>query len=224
MSRKIGIVTIGQAPRTDVQPIFQKYLPDVEVVQAGVLDGLQKNQIDQTLSPVDGDYVLTTRLQTGDSVLVARHKIESLLQQKVHQLEDAQCDPILVLCTGVFESLITKKSVLLEPDHVIPPVVAVLIKNRKLGVIAPLEEQIDDLEEKWTNVGLYPYMAAASPYTGDHSEFERAVQKLKAQGAEVLLMDCMGYDEQMKADVMEISGLPVILSNALMVKLMSELV
>jgi protein AroM len=224
MARKIGIVTIGQAPRTDVQPIFQKYLPGVEVVQAGALDGLQKDQIDQTLSPVDGDYVLTTRLQTGDSVVVARHKIESLLQQKVYQLEDTQCDPILVLCTGVFESLTTKKSVFLEPDHVIPPVVAALIKDRKLGVIAPLVEQIDDLEEKWTNVGLYPYMAAASPYTGDHPEFERAVQELKAQGAEVLLMDCMGYDELMKADVMEISGLPVILSNALMVKLMSELV
>lgn len=224
MDRKIGIVTIGQAPRKDVQPIFQKYLPEGRVIQAGALDGLKKEEIDQTLSPVDGDYVLTTRLQTGDSVVIARHKIESLLQQKIYQLEEAHCDPILVLCTGVFESLTTKKSVLLEPDHVIPPVVAALIKDRKLGVIAPLVEQIDSLEEKWTNVGVFPCMAAASPYTGDRSEFERAVEELKNKGAEVLLMDCMGYDEQMKAAVMEISGLPVILSNALMAKLMSELV
>ena len=224
MTRKVGIVTIGQAPRKDVQPIFQKYLSDIEVIQAGALDGLDKNQIDQTLSPTDGDYILTTRLLTGDSVVLARHKMESLLQQKIHQLEDAHCDPILVLCTGVFESLTTKKSVLLEPDHVIPPVVAALVKDRKLGVIVPLVEQIHSIEEKWTKVGLSPFMAAASPYTSNRSEFERAVKKLKAQGAEVLLMDCMGYDEQMKTDVIEFSGLPVILSNVLMVKLMLELV
>jgi protein AroM len=224
MHRKIGIVTIGQAPRTDILPIFQKYFSESGVIQAGALDGLQKEEIDQTLSPAQGDYVLTTRLKTGESVVLARHKIQPLLQQKVNELEAAQCDPILVLCTGVFENLTTKKSVLLEPDHVIPPVVAALIKGRKLGVIAPLEEQIDSLEEKWTEVGLFPYMAAASPYTGDRDKWGRAVEKLKKQGAEMLLMDCMGYDEQMKAEVMEISGLPVILSNALVAKLMSELV
>ncbi|WP_156877577.1 AroM family protein [Shimazuella kribbensis] len=224
MTKRIGIVTIGQAPRKDIASIFDAYFKDVEILQAGALDDLSKTEIDETMSPVDGDYVLTTRLVTGDSVVVAREKIEPLLQQKIYQLENASCDPILILCTGVFEDLRTNKSVLVEPDRVLPPVVAALVQNRKLGIIAPLVEQVGSIEGKWVDVDLSPLIAAASPYTGSRSDFEEAAKKLKEQGAQVLLLDCMGYDEQMREYVIEISGLPVILSNALIAKLMSELV
>jgi protein AroM len=224
MTKKIGMLTIGQAPRTDIEPIFFPYFTDVEIVQAGALDDLSRSEIDANMSPMDGDYILTTRLVTGDSVVVAREKIEPLLQQKIYRLENASCDPILILCTGVFEGLQTRKSVLIEPDRVIPPIVSALVQNRLLGIITPLVEQVEAIEEKWTEVGLSPLIAAASPYTGDRRDFEKAVEKLKEQGAEVLLLDCMGYDEQMRKSVKEISGLSVILSNALIAKWMSELV
>ena len=39
--KRIGAITIGQSPRVDVVPEMQQILgPDVEIVQAGVLDGL----------------------------------------------------------------------------------------------------------------------------------------------------------------------------------------
>jgi protein AroM len=224
MSRKIGMVTIGQSPRTDIEPIFQKYLPDAQIVQAGALDGLEKAEIESTLFPSDGDYVLTTRLRSGDSVVLARHKMEDLLQQKIFALEDAGCDPILVLCTGVFDHITTKKSLLVEPDRVIPPAVAAVIGKKQLGLIVPLEEQVTSLEEKWVAVGKKPLVAVASPYTGEFADFADAAKELEAAGADVLLLDCMGYDETMKQWVLDSAPLPVILSNAFMVKLVSELV
>ena len=47
---RIGMVTVGQAPRTDVVPDMATLLPDVEIVQAGALDGLDRAAI-ATLAP-----------------------------------------------------------------------------------------------------------------------------------------------------------------------------
>jgi len=47
--------------------------------------------------------------------------------------------------------------------------------------------------------------------------------ELKDQ-ADLILLDCMGYTESARELVQQISGKPVILSNALMAKLVSEMV
>ena len=41
MKKKLGVITIGQSPRSDVVPEIIPYLGDnVEVIEAGALDGL----------------------------------------------------------------------------------------------------------------------------------------------------------------------------------------
>src|SRR5207249_542441 len=50
---RIGMVTIGQAPRADVVPDMAALLPGVEIVEAGALDGLDRTAI-ASLAP-DGD-------------------------------------------------------------------------------------------------------------------------------------------------------------------------
>jgi protein AroM len=137
--KKLGVVTIGQAPRRDVSPILEKYIGDnVEIKQVGVLDGMTKEYIERSLYPEKGDYVLTTRLLSEDSVVLSREKIAPILQQKVNDLEERGYRQILLLCTGVFPGLYTKKAFLIEPDHVIPPSVSALVRDRKFGLIVPL--------------------------------------------------------------------------------------
>ena len=54
--KKIGTVTIGQAPRIDVIPGIVPILgSDVEIVESGALDGLSLSEIRQ-FSPQQGDY------------------------------------------------------------------------------------------------------------------------------------------------------------------------
>ncbi|NCB17973.1 MAG: hypothetical protein EOM65_17595 [Synergistales bacterium] len=46
MRKIIGTVTIGQSPRTDVIPDIASILgPDVEIREAGALDGLSRDEI-----------------------------------------------------------------------------------------------------------------------------------------------------------------------------------
>ena len=58
---KIGAITIGQAPRTDVTAdILHIFDDSLELVQAGGLDGLTKEQIAE-FAPGKDDYVLVSR-------------------------------------------------------------------------------------------------------------------------------------------------------------------
>lgn len=64
---KIGAITIGQAPRTDVTAdILHIFDDSLELVQAGGLDGLTKEQIAE-FAPGKDDYVLVSRLTDGSS-------------------------------------------------------------------------------------------------------------------------------------------------------------
>lgn len=221
---KLGVITIGQAPRKDVTPILEAHLPKrVEMIQAGVLDGLTKEYIDVHLQPGEHDYMLTSRLTTGQSVIMGRNKIQPILQNKIFEMEEQGVKHILLLCTGVFPGLHTRASYLIEPDHIIPPAVKAMVGSRRLGVIVPLEEQKASLKPKYEPHGLHPEFAVASPYLFTDGNFQAAASELKDK-ADIFLLDCMGYTEEARALVAEETGLPVILSNAIMAKIVSEMI
>jgi protein AroM len=222
--KKLGMITIGQAPRTDVAPIIEKYLDGrAELVQVGVLDGMTKEYIEQNLYPEANDYVLTSRLVTNESVIMSREKIKPILQEKIDYLEEIGIKQILLLCTGVFPGLTTKTSFLIEPDHMIPPTVKALVANRRFGVIVPLVEQKENLKPKYSPYGMDPLFAVASPYKHDMASYEAAANELK-NSVDIILLDCMGYTEEARELVVNATGLPVILSNAIMAKLVSEMI
>lgn len=222
--KKLGMITIGQAPRTDIAPIIEKYLDGrAELVQVGVLDGMSKEDIEQYLSPEKDDYVLTSRLVSNESVIMSREKIKPILQEKITYLEKQGIEQILLLCTGVFPGLTTSSSHLIEPDHIIPPTVKALVGDRRFGVIVPLHEQKETLYPKFSPFGLEPFFAVASPYHQDKAGYADAAEKLKNK-VDIILLDCMGYTEETREVISIKTGLPVILSNAIMAKLISEMI
>ena len=88
--------------------------------------------------PVPDEPVLVTRLQDGSAVEVSRRKMRESVQDMLASLEGEGSDVILLLCTGTFAGLECRMAWLVEPDHIIPPVVAGLMQRRRLGVIVPL--------------------------------------------------------------------------------------
>jgi len=133
---RLGMITIGQAPRKDVAPILERYLEGrAELVQVGVLDGFSKAHIEANLAPEPGDYVLTSRLATGESVVMSREKIQPILQRKIHELEERGIRQILLLCTGVFTGLKTNTAHLIEPDLILPPTVKAMAGGRASALL-----------------------------------------------------------------------------------------
>src|SRR5216683_7647268 len=67
--RTLGTLTIGQAPRPDVVPIIDRYVPaSVRRVHRGVLDGLSHSEIAARYRPEAGEPALVTRIEDGTVV------------------------------------------------------------------------------------------------------------------------------------------------------------
>ena len=221
---KLGTLTIGQAPRADITPILDAVLgAELPRQHAGVLDGRSREEIDRDFAPQPDGALLITKLLDGTSVVIDRQHTERAAQAKLTALEAAGCTTILMLCTGHFESLRTERARLIEPDRILPPTVAALVQDAQLGIIVPLAEQIASEAGKWAPLARPPIYAAASPYGGDGLTVAEAAEALAERGAQILLMDCMGFVESHRQDAAT-AGLPVILSNALIAKIVSEVV
>src|SRR5262245_34625159 len=118
--RTLGTLTIGQAPRRDVVPIIEKHVPaGTRLVHRGALDGMTRADVAAQFSPDPGEAALITSLQDGgSSVLLSRQRMRDQVQRVVQRLEGDGCDVILILCTGTFEGLESRKAWLVEPDHI----------------------------------------------------------------------------------------------------------
>ena len=221
--RVLGTLTIGQAPRPDVVPIIDRHVSaEIRRIHRGVLDGLGHAEIAARYRPEGGEPELVTWLQDGTEVVLSRRRMKDGVQAVLSALEDEGCDVILLLCTGTFDALACDKAWLVEPDHIIPATVAGLVERRQLGVIVPIASQIGSESGKWRGLHRPPVFAAVSPYGGTSDAVLDAGKQLKAQGAAALLLDCIGFTERHRQALLPL-GLPVIVSNAVAAKALSEL-
>ncbi|HEX3954952.1 MAG TPA: AroM family protein [Stellaceae bacterium] len=221
--RVLGSLTIGQAPRADVVPIIERHIPaGVRHIHRGVLDGLSAAQIAARYRPEPGDALLISRLLDGTVLELSRERMRDGVQDALLALEGEGCDVVLVLCTGTFTGLHTRQTWLVEPDHIIPGMVAGLVEHRQLGIIVPLAGQIESERDKWNGLAQPPIFSVVSPYAGSPEEMLAAGADLKSRGAAAILLDCIGFTEQHRAALTPL-GLPVMLSNAIAAKAVSEL-
>ena len=221
--RVLGTLTIGQAPRPDVVPIIDRYVSaEVRRIHRGVLDGLSHAEIAARYKPEEGEPELVTRLQDGTEITLSRARMKDGVQQALAALEAEGCDAILLLCTGTFDGLECKKAWLIEPDHIIPAMVAGLVEQHQLGVLVPIASQIGSESGKWRTLHRQPIFAAVSPYGATPEAVLDAGKQLKGQGAAAILLDCIGFTERHRQALLPL-GLPVILSNAVAAKALSEL-
>ena len=217
---KIGAITIGQSPRIDVTPEIIGYMGKVEVLEAGALDGLTKEEIAR-FKPAEGDYVLTSRLNDGSSVVIAERYILPQLQQCIYDLEAKGVKLIMFYCTGefpVFHSSVP----LYFPDAMLKSTVPSLVGGRSVVILTPLPEQIEQSLKKWNSIPNVKSVAA-TPY-GSWENLEKAADSLQGTNTGLIVMDCIGYTKKMKELFVQKTGAQVVLSRTLMARLIGELV
>lgn len=218
---KIGCITIGQTPRADVLeelvPIFGS---EVQILEAGALDGLTKERIEAEFQPAPGEYVLVSRLRTGEEVTIGESHILDRLQSCAEELED-QVDFILLLCTGVFKKRLQVKVPVYYPNEIIDGLLPVLVKGQRLLILNPSTEQISQSLKRWEGKIDGVRVLAASPYDLTRG-MQNAVQQIRESDAQMVFLDCIGYTEAMKREIQSQTGLPVLLSKTLVARALSE--
>ena len=219
--KTIGLITIGQSPRTDVTPDLEPIFgPDVKLLQAGALDGLTAQEI-AAFAPEEGDYVLISKLRDGTSAVFAEKHILPRLQQCIRELEDQGAELIMFLCTGSFPAFESQVP-LVFPCAVLNGTVPALAGRSRIGAITPKEEQIDQCAHKWKDYVQSVQVVAGSPY-GEPEELDRAAKEMAGMDVDLVVLDCIGYTSAMKERVRQLSGKPVVLSRTIAARVVMEL-
>jgi protein AroM len=159
----------------------------------------------------------------GGQVQVGEQAIRGRMLEAVGLLEERGAQIILLLCTGVFDDL-PSNITMIRPDRLLIRVVSAIMSDGKLGVIVPLAQQIEEAVEKWRPTGLHLSMQASSPYTEGPDQWRAAARKLKLDGAELIVLDCLGFGKAARAAVREETGMPAVLPRTLMARVAAELI
>lgn len=223
MKKVIGTVTIGQSPRTDVIPDVASILgPDIEIREAGALDGLSP-EIIASFAPGEGDYVLVTRLADGTSVQVAEQHITPRIHEKIAEHFTDGIPVVLLLCTGEFPDFETG-GLLIRPQKVLFNAVAAVAKGMRIGILTPSPEQVDQSENRWGSLSPFVRAVPSSPYVNSMEAARTAAEELKEWKAEITVLDCIGYTLAIRSLVREITDRPVLLARGVAASMVKELI
>lgn len=215
MSRTLGIITIGQAPRDDIAALFAEHAPaGTKVILRGALDGMTDAEIDRA-TPESGADTLYTRLRGdgkggGRDVKIAKKAVIAHSPEAIAKLRADGCDAIVYACTGEFPPMAGDQGVLF-PSRVLNGLASGLLPRGRLGLLIPLAEQAEKLASKWARPGLEIVAEALAP-SADAKEADAAARRLAARKPDLVAMDCMSYTPATKEQVKAALGVPALLA------------
>ena len=216
----LGVLTLGQSPRTDVIPTLRAILGgSVSLIEAGGLNALSSEEL-AYLAPRQGERGIETRLSSGSSLLVARGRLLPLLVEAFGRLE-ADCARVLLLCSGEFPDLVPLCPGLIQPVFALRSIVGGLASNSTLGIVGPASD-MDDAPFQWSPFAARVVCAAASPYEPPRALSEASV-RLRSEGADLIFLDDMAFTEEQRRMAASVSRLPARCASTLTARFLFEL-
>ena len=220
MTRMLGIVTIGQAPRDDIAELFAAQAPaGTKVVLRGALDGLSDAEVD-ALPPLNGADTLYTRLRGGRDVKISKQAVIDRSPAALAALRADGCDAIVYACTGEFPPMDGDENVLF-PSRVLAGLAHGLLPRGRLGLLVPFAEQGEKLAKKWARPGLDVFVEAVVPSAG-REEVAIAARRLAGHRPNLVALDCMSYTPATKEAVKTELKVPTLLAITATGRVLSE--
>lgn len=223
MSTTLAILTIGVLPFREVLPLLTEHISEDQITHKTLLGNLPREDVMARYAIEPGDDDVLTLLSDSSLASISRQKVERDLQAVIEVLDNQGYDVILLMSTADISGLVARNAILLEPRRIIPPLVASIVDGHQVGVIVPLVEQLSSQQRKWQALENPPLYAIASPLHDSDSTLIAAGRQLMAQGADVLMLDCLGFHQRHRDVLQKALGVPVLLSNVMLARLASEL-
>ncbi|ECG9225015.1 AroM family protein [Salmonella enterica] len=223
MSASLAILTIGVVPMSEVLPLLTEYIDEQHITHHSLLGKMSREDVMADYAVEPGDDPLLTLLNDNQIAHVSRQKVERDLQSVVEVLDNQGYDVIILMSTAVIKSMAARNTILLEPLRIIPPFVASIVDGHQVGVIVPVAELLAAQEKKWQVLQKPPVYSLANPVHGSEQQLIDAGQALLDQGADVIMLDCLGFHQRHRDILQQALDVPVLLSNVLIARLASEL-
>ncbi|MGK9175275.1 AroM family protein [Yokenella regensburgei] len=223
MSATLAILTIGVVPVKEILPLLTEHISEQQITHVSLLGNMEPEEVQKEYYLEPGQTPLPTRLSDENIVSVSREKVERDLQSVIEVLDNQGYDVILLMSTAPIRGLSARNAILIEPQRIIPPLVASIVDGHQVGVIVPIPELMAQQRQKWALLENEPYYELAHPFQATEYELVEAGKSLIDQGADVLMLNCLGFHQWHRDLFQKALDVPVLLSNVLVARLASEL-
>ncbi len=101
--KTLGILTLGQTPRHDIEQLFTTCMPGVATIIAGGLDNTGQDVI-ETLANEKSDYPLLVILADTTTRQIPMQHLVPLLEEAAYTLAKQGAEFVVLMCMGNFAS------------------------------------------------------------------------------------------------------------------------
>jgi protein AroM len=216
----LGLVTIGQSPRTDVLADIAPLLVGRAYVEHGALDELDEydNEAFAVVAPERDETPLVSRLRTGASVQIGHRALLPRLEAAIERCAADGADAVLLMCTGHFEPVPARVPVY-DAESLAQASVVAQVGDTAFGVLTPVAAQVEESRGRWAALVVRPVdVAPCNPYTSAAADVASAAVALVAASAADgralawIVLDCFGYTAAQAHAVAEATGCAVLLT------------
>ncbi|HEB1540414.1 TPA: AroM family protein [Escherichia albertii] len=223
MSASLAILTIGIVPLQEVLPLLTEYIDKKNISHHSLLGNLSRERVMAEYAPQAGEETILTLLNDNQLAQVSRRKIERDLQSVVEVLDNQGYDVILLMSTAAIRGMTVRNTIFLEPLRILPPLVSSIVEGHQVGVIVPVEELLEAQAQKWQILQKPPLFSLGDPVHDSEQKIIEAGKELLANGADVIMLDCLGFNQRHRDLLQKQLDVPVLLSNVLIARLAAEL-
>ncbi len=223
MSASLAILTIGIVPLQEVLPLLTEYIDEKNISHHSLLGNLSREKVMAEYAPQAGEETILTLLNDNQLAQVSRRKIERDLQSVVEVLDNQGYDVILLMSTAAIRGMTVRNTIFLEPLRILPPLVSSIVEGHQVGVIVPVEELLEAQAQKWQILQKTPLFSLGDPVHDSEQKIIEAGKELLANGADVIMLDRLGFNQRHRDLLQKQLDVPVLLSNVLIARLAAEL-
>ncbi len=216
---KVGILTIGQTPRPDLEAVFRRHLPGVALILRGALDGIPTQAVEE-MAAAGGEYPLFTILRDGTTCEISLYRLKPLLDERAAEIAAEGAAMAALVCAGNFPELVSPIHVL-YPSRVLSALARGICRGNRIGIVLPNAGQVDLAVEHWRERGFEATAAVASPK--DPAALPEAAQALADPDLELIVLDCMGFPPEEGRRMRALCGRPVLCPQGILPRIMAEM-
>ncbi|EMH4164171.1 AroM family protein [Pluralibacter gergoviae] len=222
-SATLAILTIGIVPLQEIMSLLTEHIPQEQITYVNLLGKMTREEaIDEYASHL-GEELITVRLNDDLPLDVSKPRIERDIQAIINVLDGEGYDVILLMTPTPLDGMRAKKSILLEPQRFLSPLVRSIVDGHRMGVIVPGPEMLTTQRNRWLELQNPPSFALANPLLSTDAELITAARQLLADGADVVMLDSPGFQLHHSELLQKTLDVPVVLSSVLLARLTIEL-
>lgn len=131
MSTTMAILTVGVVPVAEVLPLLTEHIREEQITHISLLGKMTREDVMEDYALDSGDERLLTLLNDNQPAEVSRQKVERDLKHIIAMLDRQEYDVILFLSSEMLSGLTARNAILLEPQRIIPPLVASIVDGHQ---------------------------------------------------------------------------------------------